>query len=140
MYSQESNEQKNQHEQFGTQNRAAQLSLARRGQRHRWIGHSTVRRNSNPLNTSMKNQKRYKEKGTHTPKNKKAIKLTSHAASMDLMVEFSGNGVVPRERSGPIPQLLMRTASEQRAEQLMAHGQVVENLQHVYQDRNRHGK
>ena len=68
------------------------------------------------------------------------MKLTSHTTSMDLMVEFSGNGVVPRERSGPIPQLLMRTASEQRAEQLMAHGQVVENLQHVYQDRNRHGK
>ena len=68
------------------------------------------------------------------------MKLTSHAASMDLVIQFSGNGVVPRERSGPIPQLLMGTASEQRAEQLMAHGQVMENLQHVYQDRNRHGK
>ena len=42
---------------LGTQNRAAQLSLARRGQRHRWTGHSTVRRKSNPLNTSIKIKK-----------------------------------------------------------------------------------
>ena len=61
----------------------------------------------------------------------KAVKLTSHAASMDLMVEFSGNGMVPRERFRPIPQLLMRAATEQRAEQLMAHGQVVQYLEHV---------
>ena len=59
---------------------------------------------------------------------------------MDLVIQFSGDRVVPRERFRPIPQLLMRTASEQRAKQLMAHGQVVEDLQHVYQDRNRHGK
>ena len=62
---------------------------------------------------------------------KKAIKLTSHTASMDLVIQFSGDGVVPRERFGPIPQLLMRTATEQRAEQLVAHRQVVENLQHI---------
>ena len=85
---------KNQHEQFGTQNRAAQLSLARRGQRHRWTGHSTVRRNSNPLNTAIKNQKRYKEKGP-TPQKMKAIKLTSHTTAMHLMVEFPGNGMIP---------------------------------------------
>ena len=66
--------------------------------------------------------------------------LTSHAASMDLMVEFPGNGMVPRERFRPIPQLLMRTATEQRAEQLMAHGQVVQDLQHVDQYGNRHGE
>ena len=58
--------------------------------------------------------------------------LTSHTASMDLVIQFSGDGVVPRERFRPIPQLFMRTATEQRAEQLMAHGQVVQNLQHVY--------
>ena len=52
---------------------------------------------------------------------------------MDLVIQFSGDGVVPRERFGPIPQLFMRAASEQRTEQLMAHGQVVENLQHVDQ-------
>ena len=65
------NEKKNQHEQAGTQNRAAQLSLARRGQRHRWTGHSTDRKNSNPLNTSMKIKKRYKEKGP-TPEKRKS--------------------------------------------------------------------
>ena len=59
---------------------------------------------------------------------------------MDLVIQFSGDGVVPRERFGPIPQLFVGAATEQRAEQLMAHRQVVENLQHVYQDRNRHGK
>ena len=52
---------------------------------------------------------------------------------MHLMIQFPGDGMVPRERFGPIPQLFMRTATEQRAEQLMAHGQVVHNLQHVDQ-------
>ena len=59
------------------------------------------------------------------------MKLTSHATSMDLMVEFPGDGVVPRERFGPIPQLFMGAATEQRAEQLMAHRQVVQDLQHI---------
>ena len=66
------------------------------------------------------------------------MKLTGHTASMDLMIQFPGNGVVPRERFRPIPQLFMGAASKQRAEQLMAYGQVVENLQHIYQDRDRH--
>ena len=57
---------------------------------------------------------------------------------MDLMVEFPGDGVVPRERFGPLSQLFMRAATEQRAEQLMAHGQVVQDLEHVNQDRNGH--
>ena len=56
---------------------------------------------------------------------------------MHLVIQFSGDGMVPRERFRPIPQLFMGAATEQRAEQLMAHGQVVENLQHVDQDRNR---
>ena len=68
------------------------------------------------------------------------MKLTSHATSMDLMIQFPGNGVVPRERFRPIPQLFMGAATEQRAEQLMAHRQVMQDLEHVYQDRNRHGK
>ena len=59
---------------------------------------------------------------------------------MDLVIEFSGNGVVPRERFRPIPQLFMGAATEQRAEQLMAHRQVMQDLEHIYQDRNRHGK
>ena len=71
---------------------------------------------------------------------KKEMTLTGHTASMDLMVEFPGNGMVPRERFRPIPQLFMGAATEQRTEQLMAHGQVVQDLEHVDQDRNRHGE
>ena len=66
--------------------------------------------------------------------------LTSHTAAMHLMIQFTSDGVVPRERFCPIPQLFMGAASKQRTEQLMAHGQVVENLQHVDQDRDGHGK
>ena len=71
---------KNQHEQVGTQNRAAQLSLARRGQRQRWTGHRTCRRKSTPGNTSMNQEKKggyeettpgqwkkMKANGTHPP-------------------------------------------------------------------------
>ena len=58
----------------------------------------------------------------------KAIKLTSHTASMDFMIQFPGDRVIPRERFRPIPQLFMGAATEQRTEQFMAHRQVVENL------------
>ena len=57
---------------------------------------------------------------------------------MDLVIQFSGDGVVPRERFGPIPQLFMRTATEQRAEQLVAHGQVVQYLEHVDENSDGH--
>ena len=57
---------------------------------------------------------------------------------MHLMVEFPGDRVVPRERLGPIPQLLMGAASEQRAKQLVAHGQVVQNLEHVDENSDGH--
>ena len=57
---------KNQHEQVGTQNRAAQLSLARRGQRQRWTGHRTCRRKSTPGNTSMNQEKKGGYEETHT--------------------------------------------------------------------------
>ena len=60
--------------------------------------------------------------GPTPQKNKKAMTLTGHTAAMDLMIQFSGDGVVPRERFGPIPQLFVGTSAEQRAEQLMAHG------------------
>ena len=42
--------------------------------------------------------------------------LTSHAAAMDLVVEFPGNRVVPRQRFGPIPQFLVGAASEEGAQ------------------------
>ena len=58
--------------------------------------------------------------------------LTSHTASMHLVIQFSGDRVVPREGFRPIPQLFVGASTEQRAEQLMAHGQVVQDLEHVY--------
>ena len=57
---------------------------------------------------------------------------------MDLMIQFPGDRVVPRERSRPIPQLFVGTTSKQRTVQLVSHGQVMQDLQHVYQDRNRY--
>ena len=59
---------------------------------------------------------------------------------MDLMIQFPGDRVVPRERLGPIPQLFMRTASEEGAEQFVAHRQVVHDLQHLDQYGDRHGE
>ena len=69
----------------------------------------------------------------------KAVKLTSHTTSMHLVIQFPGNRVVPRERLGPIPQLFMRTSAKQRTEQLVAHRQMVENLQHLYKHSDWHG-
>ena len=68
------------------------------------------------------------------------MKLTSHTAAMDLVIQFSGDRMVPRERFRPIPQLFMSTASKQRAEQLMAHGQVVQYLEHVDENSDGHGE
>ena len=64
--------------------------------------------------------------------------LTGHTTAMDLVIQFSGDRVVPRERSGPGSQLFVGASAEQRTEQLMAHGQVVQNLQHINEDRDRH--
>ena len=57
---------------------------------------------------------------------------------MHFVIQFSGDGVVPRERFSPGSQFFMGAASKQRAEQLVAHGQVVQKFQHVNQDRNRY--
>ena len=57
---------------------------------------------------------------------------------MDLVIQFPGDGMVPRERFCPIPQLFMGAATEQRAEQLMAHGQVVQYLEHVDENSDGH--
>ena len=68
----------------------------------------------------------------------KVMKLTSHAASMDLVIEFPGDRMVPRERFGPISQLFVGAPSEQGVKTLMAHRQVMQDFQHVdqYGDRN----
>ena len=68
----------------------------------------------------------------------KAIKLTSHATAMNLVIEFPGNRVVPRQRFRPRSQFLMGTASEEGTETFVAHRQVVQDLQHIEENRNRH--
>ena len=78
--------------------------------------------------------------GPTPPQKRKVMKLTSHTTAMHLMVQFPSDGVIPRERFGPIPQLFVGAATEQRAEQLMAHGQVMENLEHLYQHGDRYGE
>ena len=50
------------------------------------------------------------------------MKLTSHTAAMDLVIQFSGDRVVPRQCSGPRSKLFVGAAAEQGTETLMAHG------------------
>ena len=59
---------------LGTQNRAAQLSRARRGQRHKWTGHKTFRRKSIPGNTSMNQKKKGIRKRDPRPQKMKSHK------------------------------------------------------------------
>ena len=54
--------------------------------------------------------------------------LTRHSTAMNLMVEFPGDRVVPRQSFGPIPQFFMGAASEEGAETFMTHREVVKNL------------
>ena len=69
----------------------------------------------------------------------KAIRLTRHATAMHLMIEFLGDRVVPLQRFGPIPQFLIGAASEEGAETFVTHREVMENLQHIEQDRDGYG-
>ena len=76
---------------------------------------------------------------THTRGDtKKQMGLTSHAAAMDLMIQFPGNGVVPRQCLGPIPQFFMGTSPEQGVQTFLAHRQAVQHLQHLKQNSNRY--
>ena len=84
-----------------------------------------------------KNQKKYKEMGP-TPR-KKTMKLTSHTTSMDLMVEFPGNGMIPWQRFRPIPQLFVGASSKHGAQAFVTHREVTQQLQHVKQNCNWHG-
>ena len=65
--------------------------------------------------------------------------LTRHATTMHLVIQFPGDRVVPLERFGPIPQFLMSAASEEGAETFVTHREVMENLQHIKQDRDWYG-
>ena len=55
--------------------------------------------------------------------------LTSHAAAMNLVVEFPGNGVVPRQCLGPISQFLVGTTSEEGAQAVASQRRVPHQLQ-----------
>ena len=57
---------------------------------------------------------------------------------MHLVIEFPGDGVVPRQRFGPSSQFFVGTSSEQGAETFVTHRQMMENLQHIEQDRDRY--
>ena len=59
---------------------------------------------------------------------------------MHPVVEFPSDGVVPRQRFGPRSQLFMSTASEEGTETLVAHRQVVQDLEHVKQYGDRYGE
>ena len=55
------------------------------------------------------------------------MKLTRHATTMDLVVEFPGDRVVPRQRFGPIAQFLMGAASEKGAQAFLSHREAVQH-------------
>ena len=59
---------------------------------------------------------------------KENMGLTSHSTAMHLMIQGSGNGMVPRQRFGQIPQLLVGGSPEQGAQTFVAHREVVEDL------------
>ena len=56
---------------------------------------------------------------------------------MHLMIDFSIDGMTTRQDLGPIPQFMVGTPSEKRTQNRLAHWQVVENLQHVEENRDR---
>ena len=68
------------------------------------------------------------------------MKLTSHAAAMHFVVQFPGDGMVPRERFGPRSQFFMGASPEQGVETLVAHWEVMQDLEHLNQDRDRYGE
>ena len=55
---------------------------------------------------------------------------------MDLVIQFPGDRVVPWQLFSPRSQLFVGTSAEQRAKTLMAHWQMMENLQHVKENSN----
>ena len=71
-----------------------------------------------------------------TSEKMKAIRLTSHTTAMDLVIQFSGDGVVPWQCFGPSSQLFMGTTSEQGTETFVAHRKVVQYLQHIEENRD----
>ena len=73
-------------------------------------------------------KKGYEETHTWAMENKAKWGLTRHSTAMDLMIEFPGNGVVPRRRFGQIPQLFMGASPEQGAQTVVSHREVPQGL------------
>ena len=53
------------------------------------------------------------------------MKLTSHAAAMDLMVQFPGDGMILWQRFRPGSQFFMVAATEHGAQAFVTHWEVV---------------
>ena len=68
----------------------------------------------------------------------KAIGLTSHSTTMNLMIQSPGNGMVPRQCLGKISYLLEGTSPEQGAQTVVFQRQVPQRLQHIEQDGKRY--
>ena len=66
------------------------------------------------------------------------MKLTSHAAAMDVVIELPGNRMIPRQSLGQVTQFLMGASPEQGAQTILSQRQVPQGLQHVKQHRQRH--
>ena len=48
---------------------------------------------------------------------------------MDLVIQFSGDRVIPWQRSGPGSEFLVGASSEHGTETLMAHREVMQDLE-----------
>ena len=83
-------------------------------------------------------KKGIRKKTVPRTKGKKQKRLTGHTTAMDFVVQTSGHRMVPRQRFSPISQLFMRTSTEHGAQTFLAHWEVVQQLQHIKQDRNRY--
>ena len=59
--------------------------------------------------------------------------LTRHTTAMDLMIEFLGDRVVPRQGFGPSSQLFVGASLKQGAETFVTHREVMQDLEHVKQ-------
>ena len=70
---------------------------------------------------------------------KKGTRLTSHSTAMDFVIQFSGNGMVPRQCLGQISYLLEGAPSEQGAHTVFPQGKMPQRLQKVKWDREGHG-
>ena len=77
--------------------------------------------------------------GPRTRKKMKVIGLTSHSSAMNLVIQFTSNGVVPGQGFSEIPQLFFGASSEQGAQAILTYREPVQGLQHFKYHRDGHG-